>query len=105
MEKKLYTGTVCKINFSDTNYRAVVQEDELNCVIVRINKVPSKILENLINNDDCNVILLELDDGKYLSVFNAYVQRGTFGMRLDDGSLMDNNSEIVLVPTSAIECN
>lgn len=105
MEKKLYTGTVCKINFSDTNYRAVVQEDELNCVIVRINKVPSKILENLINNDDCNVILLELDDGKYLSVFNAYVQRGTFGMRLDDGSLMNNNSEIVLVSSSAIEGN
>ena len=67
--------------------------------------MPSKILENLINNDDCNVILLELDDGKYLSVFNAYVQRGTFGMRLDDGSLMDNNSEIVLVSSSAIEGN
>lgn len=47
MEKKLYTGTVCKINSLDTNYRTVVQEDELNCINVRISKVSSEILEDL----------------------------------------------------------
>lgn len=103
MEKKLYTGTVCKINSLEINSWAEVQEDELNRIIIRIKKVSSQIVDNLKNNDNCNVLLLKLDDGGCISAFYAYIQRATSGIQLDNGVPTNNSSEIVLVSSSAIK--
>mgnify|MGYP001863639674 CR=1 FL=1 len=102
MEKKLYTGRVCKINTIDTDYWAEIREDAFNCIIIRINKLPLQVMENIRDNKGYNVLLLKLDNGMYLSVFNAYLQSASSRMSFDNGMPGENNSEIVLISSSAV---
>lgn len=104
MEKKLYTGTVYKINSLEINNEAAeVQEDELNRVIIKIRKVSSQIVDNLKSNDNYNVVQIKLGADGFLSVFYAYIQQVTSGMQLNNGIPTSSISEIVLVSLSAIK--
>lgn len=104
MEKKLYTGTVYKINSLEINSGAAeVQEDELNRVIIKIKKVSSQIVDNLKSNDNYNVVQIKLGADGFLSVFYAYIQQVTSGMQLNNGIPTSSISEIVLVSSSAIK--
>lgn len=103
MEEKLYSGTICKLNSVEVDYRTELQFDELNRGVITFHKVLPEIVEILQDRNDENVVIIRLDNGGYLSIFRAYVRQGTFSAEIIDNLPCDSTAEITIVSSSIIK--